>query len=878
MRSKNSMPPRFAQRLLLRFLRDDLAEEVLGDLEEKFYIALKKRSPFRAKLNYWYQVMQYMRPFAIRRSKKIHINQFGMLKSYFRTGWRSLIRQKMYSSIKIGGFSLGIAACLLITLYIKEELSYDTQWPSDIYRVIVVFNEKGTIGKGVDFPAPVATVLKEDFPEVVMAGRINPSQSFGAGSNEIRREDQEENTHEDGFTYADQELLDLLQVPMVFGDRKHALDEPNTIVLSRRKAEKFFPNQNPLGKMMIVNNERLYKVGGVIEDFPPTTHVHFDFLLSLKNVQFWPGEQTDWLASNYNTYVKLAPGADPKLLEKKFVGITKKYLVPSLKAAGFVDAEATGNTVSFYLQPIQDIHLYSADIDDDFVHGDVRYVWIFGVIAAFILIIACINFINLSTAKSANRAKEVGLRKVVGSVRANLVRQFLTESLLFSLFSFVVGVLVASVTLPWFNLLADKSLVFPWREPWLLPALAFASVATGLLAGLYPAFYLSAFKPIQVLKGDLRRGSKSAVMRSTLVVFQFTASIVLIIGTFIVYRQMDFILTRKAGFEKDQVILIHGTNTLDNKLQTFKNELLKVPQVRSVTASGYFPIGNTMRDSYSFWKEGRSKVDPPLYAQHWIVDPDYIRTMGMHIVDGRDFSAERAADSSAIIINQTMAKQFGFKDPVGEKIAGGRTIIGIVEDFHFESMKQNIGPLAMVLGNSPSITAVKVSTADMKGAISAITAVWKDFNSRQPLRYTFLDESFARMYEDVQRTGRIIVSFAALAIVVACLGLFALSAFMTEQRGKEISIRLVLGASANNIFRLLTQNFLKLVLISIVIAIPLAWYAMEQWLQDYVYRVSITWDIFLLSGSMAVVIAFFTISYQSIRAALINPAERLKAE
>lgn len=878
MRSKNIRPPRLGQRLLLRFLRDDLAEEVLGDLDEKFYITVKKRSPFRAKLNYWYQVMQYARPFAIRRSRKIHKNQYDMLKSYFRTGWRNMSRQKMYSFIKIGGFSLGIAACLLITLYIKEELSYDTQWPSDIYRVIKVYNEDGTILKGVDFPAPVANVLKEEFPEVAMAGRINPSQSFGAGSNEIRREDQEENTHEDGFIYADQELLDLLQVPMVFGERKHALDEPNTIVLSRRKAEKFFPNQNPLGKMMIVNNDRLYKVGGVIEDFPPATHVHFDFLLSLKGVQFWQGEQTNWLANNYNTYIRLVPGADPLLLEKKFDEITKKYLVPSLKAAGFVNAEKSGNNFSYRLQPIQDIHLYSADIDDDFVHGDIRYVWIFGVIATFILIIACINFINLSTAKSANRAKEVGLRKVVGSVRANLVNQFLTESLLFSLISFVVGMLLASLALPWFNVLAGKSLVFPWKEPWLLPALALAALITGLLAGLYPAFYLSAFRPIQVLKGDLRRGSKSAAMRSTLVVFQFTASIVLIIGTFIVYRQMDFILTRKAGFEKDQVILIHGTNTLDNKLQTFKNELLKVPQVKSVTASGYFPIGNTMRDSHSFWKYGRSKVDPPVYAQHWVVDTDYIKTLGMHMVDGRDFSAERAEDSSAIIINQTMAKEFGFKDPVGEKIEGGRTIIGVVEDFHFESMKQTIGPLAMVLGNSPSITAVKVNTADMKGVIDAITAVWKNFHSKQPLRYAFLDESFARMYEDVQRTGRIIVSFAALAIVVACLGLFALSAFMTEQRSKEISIRLVLGASVNNIFRLLTQNFLKLVLISIVIAIPLAWYAMEQWLQDYVYRVNITWDVFLLSGSIAVMIAFFTISYQSIRAALVNPAERLKAE
>jgi putative ABC transport system permease protein len=880
-RSNSTIPPRLPQRILLRFLRDDLTEEVLGDLEEKFYSTVKNKSLRRAKLNYWYQVFNYLRPFAFRKSTSSYSNQYDMFQSYFRIGWRNLVRQKMYSVIKIGGFALGIAACLLIALFIKDELSYDVQYPADVYRVIGEYSEKGSILKGVDFPAPLAATLKEEFPEVKMTARINPSESFGAGSNEIRRADQEENAHEEGFTFADQELLDILKIPMVFGNPKHALDEPNTIVLSRRKADKFFPNKNPVGEMMVLNNNKAVKVGGVMENFPATSHLQFDFLLTLKGVEYWPGEQNYWLANNYHTYINIPSGTDPVYLATKFDLITKKYIIPKLKDEGFVDAAEIGSNLRFRLQSIRDIHLHSADIDDDFTHGDIRYIWIFGIIAAFILVIACINFINLSTARSANRAKEVGLRKVVGSFRSNLIRQFLTESILFSFLSFLLGIGLAWTALPWFNILAAKSLVFPWHEWWLIPSLILSAGMIGILAGLYPSFYLSAFMPAHVLKGNLSRGSKSSTMRSALVIFQFTASIVLIIGTVIVYRQMGYILTRKAGFEKDQVLLIHGTNTLEKSLRTFKNELLKVPGVKNATVSGYFPVAHTMRNSNSFWKEGKSKEDPAVYAQAWSVDHDYIKTMGMKIVAGRDFSAAMATDSSSVIINQIMAKELGLKDPVGERVqrwGTSFTVIGVVEDFHFESMKQTIGPLAMFLDNSTSIMAVKVNTTDMQHLIGTVSSVWKKFNPKQPIRYTFMDESFAAMYEDVRRTGRIFTSFAALAVVVACLGLFALSAFMTEQRSKEISIRLVLGASVNNIFRLLTQNFLRLVFTSVLIAVPIAWYAMDQWLQDYVYRISITCDVFLLSGAMAVSIAFLTISYQSISAAFINPARNLKAD
>jgi putative ABC transport system permease protein len=512
-------------------------------------------------------------------------------------------------------------------------------------------------------------------------------------------------------------------------------------------------------------------------------------------------------------------------------------------------------------------------------HGDVRYVWLFGGVACFILLLACINFINLSTAKSANRAKEVGLRKVVGSVRGYLVRQFLTESAMYSFVSFVLAIFIVWAALPYFNALAGRTLSIPWSAWWLFPLLLSSVIVVGLLAGIYPSFYLSAFKPIDVLKGSISRGSKSSKMRSAMVIFQFTTSITLIIGTFVIYRQMSYLLNTKVGFDKEQVIMIQGVNTLPNQ-RTFKDELLKLSEVENVTISHYLPVDGTKRDQNSFWREGKSKEEKSVSAQKWYVDDDYISAMGMKLVEGRNFIQDMASDSQAVIINQAMAKAFGFTKPIGERIMTRKTytVIGVVEDFHYESMKDKIEPLCFVRGDWGSIASVKVKTQNMASTLQSVTGVWNRLMPHQPLRYTFLDESYARMYEDVQRMGQIFASFAVLAVVVACLGLFALSAFMVEQRNKEISIRLVLGASVNNIFRLLTQNFVMLVLVSFVIAAPMAWYLMQLWLQDYAYKIDITWDVFAFAALLSVLVALLTVSYQSVRAALVNPATRLRSE
>lgn len=812
-----------------------------------------------------------------------------MFKNYFKIAIRQLVKQKMYSVVKIGGFALGIAACLLIALYIKDELSYDKYYPTAdrAYRMTVEYVDKGKPGADADWPPPMAKAMKENFPEVETSGRLMPHPLFYcAGSNQVRTPDKEENSYEEGFTYADPSMLDILQLPMVYGDRAHALSEPKSIVITKRKAEKYFPHQDPVGKTLILNNDkdRIYKVGGVIEDFPTNSHIQYDFWLTMTGYELWKNEQQGWNSSNYLTYVLLKPGVDRAAFQKKLGLIITKYYMPMVKESGDKDAMETVSKAKILAQPVGDIHLHSYNINDGIKKGDIRFVWLFGAIACFILIIACINFINLSTAKSANRAKEVGLRKVVGSQRGGLIQQFLIESLVISIISFVLGILIAAAILPLFNTLFAKSLTIPWSAWWLLPVMIGAAIIVGVFAGIYPSFYLSAFKPISVLKGQLSKGSKNSFLRNGLVVFQFSISIILIICTMVVYQQTHFILNKKIGFDKDQVLLIQGTNTLDNQSLGFKDELLKSSSIKNVTISDYLPIEGTKRDGNTFKREGKEKEDIGVGAQKWVVDYDYINTLGMKLIAGRNFSRDMRSDSASTIINKTMAEKMGLKNPLGQRITNGwetRTIIGVIEDFNFESMKQEVGPLSLILGNNRStIIAVKFNTADTKSVIAQVGAAWKSFAPSQPFRYTFLDEGFANMYEDVQRTGSIFTTFAVLAIIIACLGLFALSAFMAEQRNKEIGIRKVLGASVSGITTMLSKNFVKLVLISIVIASPIAWWAMNKWLEDFasVYRISITWWMFAFAGLIAIVIALVTVSFQSIKAALMNPVRALRSE
>jgi putative ABC transport system permease protein len=815
-----------------------------------------------------------------------------MLKNYFKIAWRQLTKQKMYAAIKIGGFAFGIAACLLIALYIRNELSYDKSYPDAgrIYRVVQAYDYNGTIEKGTDWPAPMGPAMKKDFPQIELAGRLMDNSLMGAGTAEVRRADRQENAYEEGITYADQQMLDIFKLPMVYGERAHALTSPLTVVITKSKADKYFPGQNPVGKVIYFNNykARPYTVTGVIQDFPQTSHFKYNFLLTLAGMEFWNGEQANWDDYNYPSYVLLRPGTNPAQFEKKLTQqLLKEYFVPQMRKDGTKDPEKAASKSSIILQPVSDINLYSYDIEDGLSHGDIRFIWLFGAVAGFILIIACINFVNLSTAKSANRAKEVGLRKVVGSYRSGLINQFLTESLVYSFLSFALGLVLAYALLPYFNTLSGKSLIIPWAQWWLVPAVIISAFIIGIAAGLYPAFYLSGFKPVQVLKGSISAGSKSSVLRNTLVVFQFTTSIVLIISTFVIYNQMQYILNKKVGFDKDQVVVIQGANTLsDQNVKNFKNELAKLAAVKSVSISDYLPISGAKRNGNQFYNEGRGKLDATVGGQFWVVDDTYFKTLGMKLVEGRNFSYDIATDTgynnSSVIINQTMAKRLNLKNPIGKCISNGAifTVVGVVQDFNFESIHdQNpIGPLVLHLGISPSIVTVKVNATNMQSTLRSIIATWKSFAPDQPIRYTFLDESFANIYADVQRMGHIFTTFAILAILIACLGLFALSAFMAEQRSKEIGIRKVLGASVSGITTLLSFDFIKLVALAIVIASPIAWFAMNKWLQGFTDRILVQWWVFVLAGLGAVMIALVTVSFQSIKAALMNPVQSLKAE
>ncbi|MGK9117380.1 ABC transporter permease [Olivibacter jilunii] len=814
-----------------------------------------------------------------------------MFQNYLKIAWRNLLKHRLYSAIKIGGFACSIAACILITLYIIHEISYDKSYPDGdrIYRIVAQFNDNGKIMKGVSFQAPFSKAVKADFPQVEMVGRTLPNSLFyGAGSNQLSIEGDPTSIYEEGFTYMDQELLNMLQLPMAFGKRSEALKDPYSLVMTKSKAEKYFAGKNPIGKTVYLNGDRSkpYTIKGVIEDLPSTSHLKpFTFLLTLNGVVFYPGEQDNWGATNYPTYVKLREGTDIAQFENILTKeILRKYVIPNMREAGNVRADIIEKNVRLSLQPVKDIHLYSADIHDypQMQKGDIKFVWLFGGIAAFILLIACINFINLSTAKSANRAKEVGLRKVVGSYRSGLIAQFLAESTLYSILSFLIGLLFAWLLLPLFNALSGKELDFPWSSWQLLPIILCSALFVGLIAGIYPSFYLSGFRPIAVLKGELSQGSRNPFLRNGLVVFQFVTSIMLIIGTLIINNQMNFILNKKVGFDKDQVMILQGTNTLGNQINVLKEELQKLPQVKIASVSDFLPVRleGVKRNGNSFWKEGKTTEEAPAGGQFWEVDENYLATLGMTLLSGRNFDKDMVTDSQAVIINQKLAKDLGLKNPVGARITNGRvfTVIGVVEDFNFESLKDEVEGLCMALSNSPTMLAVKVNGKDMSTAVQAIGAVWKKFSPDQAMRYTFLDEGYANMYMDVKRTGNIFTSFAALAIFIACLGLFGLAAFTTEQRTKEIGIRKVLGASVNGIVQLLTKDFLRLVFVAIVIASPLAWWAMNKWLQDFAYRIEIKWWVFAIAGCAAIIIAILTVSFQAIKAALANPTKSLRSE
>lgn len=876
-------PPRWAERLFRWFCNDHLCDAVLGDLVEIYERRVKETGKLKADLLFIVDVIQFIQPFAIRKkSGRSSLNTYDMLRNYFTIAWRNMARHKMYAGITIGGFALGLATCMVIFLFIRHELSFDKHYADAdrIFRLYNDYTEAGDEDQWTNIQTPMAAVLRQEMPDVEYVARIT-GMGLGSGSSNLLRSDNVvENSFEDGFVYADPDILPLMEVPMVFGDVK-ALDRAYTIVISRRKAIQFFGDINPVGKVLILNEDKSHPltVSGVMEDYRNDSHFQFDFILTLKDKEFWPDEQNNWCCWNYTVYIKLKEGVDVADFEQKLIRIRDKYTVAYMREIGDLDVDDFIKYQFMKLQPVGDIYLHP-EINGDGVHGDIKYIWMFGAIALVILILACINFINLSTAKSANRAKEVGLRKVVGSLRRSLITQFLTESVAYSMLSFVIGFFMLWLALPSFNFIAGRSISIPWTEWWLFPVLILSATLIGIVAGLYPAVYLSGFKPINILKGKLVKGARGSGLQSTMVVFQFTASIILIIGTFVIYRQMSYIMNHDVGFDKEQVMIIEGTGPLGERREILKNELLKLSGIEDVSVSNYLPVEGGISEGYGYFIAGRERIDAGLNGSKYRVDPDYLATMRIKLVEGRNFVHDMKSDSMAMIINETMAHDLGLSEPIGARISDGSrvyNVIGVVKDFNTRSLRAPIRPLGLTIepGGEGSMP-VRIQSNDLPAAIASIENTWKKVVTNQPFRYSFMDERFAQMYDDIIRMGQIFASFATLAIVVACLGLLALSAFITEQRSKEISIRRVMGASVNNIFRLLTGNFIKLVMISWVIGTPLAWYVMNEWLRGFSFREPISFDVLIISGLIVGVIALTTVAYQSIKAAIANPVESLR--
>lgn len=811
-----------------------------------------------------------------------------MLKNYLKIAWRNILKAKGFSLINIAGLSIGISACILIAVYILHETSYDHFVPNveNTYRVVRKFDfEEGT-ERSIHFSANTAKTIASDFDEIERSGRIMDNDLFyGAGTNEIQIDEDPMQHHEEKFAYADQSILDIFSIPLIYGNPKTALSEPNTLVISESVSLKFFKDQNPIGHTIYLNGNREdpRKITGVMKDFPTNSHLDYRYFLTLSGVEFGEGEQDRWTQNNYQTYVTLSPNVNVRDFGKTLGNtVIANYILPAFVNSGRVLPENFDQLYSFYLQPVLDIQLYSTDIGDEANYrNDIKIIWVFGTVAFFILVLASINFINLSTARSANRAKEVGLRKVIGSGRSNLVFQFLAESILISIIAFGVGLLMAELLMPLFKDMSGISLEMPWDQPMFIPILFLSALFVGGLAGSYPAIYLSGFSPIQVLKGRLRLGSKSGGLQSSLVVFQFTVSIILIIGTLLINEQMSFILNAKVGFEKEQVIQLYGTNMLGEKDEVFKEELSQLQGVKSVSISDYLPLENTKRNGNSFVNEGRDNIDATVGGQAWLVDEDYLSTLGIELIAGRNFDQTIASDQNATIINEEMAKELGLSDPIGKRISRYgelSEIIGVVKDFRFDNLKDRVEPLAMFMGKSNTIMSVKINSSDIPGLLKSVENKWNQFAPNLTFRYAFMDDSFAQMYDNVRRVKLILTSFAVLAIVVACLGLFALSAFLVEQRSKEVSIRKVMGASFEGIYGMLTKKFLLLVSGSMVLACPVAYYMMENWLKDYDYKIDIGWQSFALSGFLAALMALITVSYHAIKSARINPVESLKSE
>ena len=803
-----------------------------------------------------------------------------MFKNYFKTAWRNFRKNKVFSFINIIGLAVGLTCFVLIAVFVYDELSYDTYSADakDMYRVNLSVTGNGDVAVYPNVDYAVGEGMKNAFPEIKSFARVSPATDF------VKYNDKQ--FKEDKMAFADSNFLQMFSIPLINGNNKDALVQPNSVVISKAFAKKYFGDAEPVGKSLIIGlHNEAYKVTGVFDKIPDNSHFHFDAFLSLTT---WHITNPTWNNIGEYTYLLLNENVDAKKLQAKFPQLVAKYVVPEDQhdmGISYAEAQKAVNTFVFSLQPLTQLHLYSHTKYEMEPNGDIQYVYIFSILAIFILLLACVNFTNLSIASAMKRAREVGVRKVMGSRKFQLIKQFLSESVLMSFFSMLLAIVLIFLLLPYYNHVLGKQISFNYFFNYrFILAMLVLVFFVGIVAGIYPSFFLSSFNPVKVLKGASVSGNKKNYLRSSLIVFQFFVSTALIIATIIVFQQLNYMQNKKLGYDKDQVLFLPDGRLLGQNQDAFKQQLLQNNHVVAATISRSVP-GDEFMDGTEIFPKNETGNGQEIHTNIYHVDYDYLQTLGIHIIKGRNFSKDFQTDSaSGVVINEAAVRGLGWNDntAVGKTIVrSGQDqfkVIGVMADFNYTSAKQKIAPLMMRLGNNHGGFIIKIKTTDVTGFLNDLKNTWNSFKPQGPLSYTFLDDKFAALYASELKTKQIFSAFAVIAIIIAGLGLFGLSAFVIEQRTKEIGIRKVLGASVQQILLLVSKEFLSLVIIAFVISIPVTYWAMHKWLENYSYRINISIGVFAFAGIATIMIALATISFQAIKAAVANPVKSLRTE
>ncbi|MBT1684979.1 ABC transporter permease [Dawidia soli] len=880
MKQPDDVLPKWSIRFLNAVCPDYLAEEIEGDLLQKYQFDIERYGARKARKKLVWNILSFSHPsILLRNTISFRTTQTIMLKNYFITALRASQRQKLYSLINVAGLSVGLASVLLIGIYIADEARYDRHIPDAerIYRVGINETFKGDEILYSSTSAPLAAAMQAEMPDVEAVVRVADID------NPVRYHDKA--FIEKRFLVADSNFFEFFGQDLIEGNAKECLKGPQKIVLSRSAAEKYFgykgSGESPVGKQLIVGRDaKLTEVTGIFEDVPAATHMKYDMVLSMESIPFATNEC--WGCYGAKTYFKTYHQKGTEEIDRKLDVFAQQRIVPGIEKDLGISHDQfvrSGDHVSFFIQPLLSIHLQSNLTNEFEANGDIRYVYIFGITAIFLTVIACINFMNLATARAVSRAKEVGVRKTMGATRHGLIPQFLMESLLYVFVAGVLAVILTYIALGPFNDLTGKTLRLDLlSNRYVVPSLIVFLVVVALLAGTYPAFHLTAFSPAKVLKGNSLHSRERSFLRSTLVVVQFTISMALIVGTMIIYKQVRFIRDHNLGFDKENILRIPQTYVLGDHCLTFKDELMKHAGFANASFAQALPP-NILSTVFLKVKGSQQLVGTYLCA----ADQDLVATMGYEMKSGRYFSRDFLSDSSAVVINEACAKLLGVEDHEGKQVGFADddmyTVIGIMKDFNFESLKSEVQPLAIFLNPEVNRTlAVRLTPGDMQEKIAFAEATWKKYANGQPFEYSFVDEDFDSLFRAEQRLGTVFAAFTVLAILIACLGLFGLITYTAAQRTKEIGIRKILGATAGQVAVLLLSDLVRLVLISFVIAIPLAWYGMEQWLQSFAYRTDFDLFSVLIAGACGLLIAVGAVGYRSFKAASVNPVESLKNE